>query len=399
MCEPLSEVVASARAAVAALDPAALTGTQASAFFEAGAELERLGAAIKVLVAPKIALSETWARAGHRSPEEWMARTSGTSVGQAKATVETGKRLEALSDTASALKSGALSLPQAAAVAEGAASDPDAESKLLETAAAESLKVLQDKSRRVVLDARGSVEERYTRQRKIRDFSSWTDDEGMTSGRFRLTPELGAAVITKIRREQDRIYRQAYKEGRRETPGNYAADAFAALVTGQGLIGDKSKSKGAEVVVLVSREALLRGEVDRGAGELCEVPGFGSIPVSRAKEMLADCFLKGVLVDGKKVVTVKHFGRHRPAELDTALLVRSVLEHGRVICIVEGCDHTARIQWDHAKAWARGGATAEDNLNPMCGFDNREKEAGRVIQRSDGRWVRTGRAVQTRNPP
>ena len=203
----------------------------------------------------------------------------------------------------------------------------------------------------------------------------------------------------KIRREQDRIYRQAYKEGRRETPGNYAADAFAALVTGQGLIGDKSKSKGAEVVVLVSREALLRGEVDRGAGELCEVPGFGSIPVSRAKEMLADCFLKGVLVDGKKVVTVKHFGRHRPAELDTALLVRSVLEHGRVICIVEGCDHTARIQWDHAKAWARGGATAEDNLNPMCGFDNREKEAGRVIQRSDGRWVRTGRAVQTRNPP
>lgn len=98
-------------------------------------------------------------------------------------------------------------------------------------------------------------------------------------------------------------------------------------------------------------------------------------------------------------VTVKHFGRRRPAELDTALLVRSVLESGQVVCIVERCDHTARIQWDHAKPWGRGGPTAEDNLNPMCGFDNREKEAGRVLQTAHGRWVRTGSVAQTRNPP
>ena len=328
-----------------------------------------------------------------------MARMAGTSVGQAKATVETGKRLEALPSTTSAIKSGTLSLAQAAAVTEAAAADPRSESKLLETAAAESLKVLQDKSRRVVLDSRGSLEERYARQRKLREFSSWTDDEGMTAGRFRLTPEIGAAVLNKLRREQDRIFRQAHKDGRRETPGNYAADAFAALVIGDGLIGTKSKSKGAEVVVVVSRQSLLRGDVDSEAGELCEVPGFGAVPVSVAKEMLANCFLKGVLVDGKKILTVKHFGRHRPAELDTALLARSVLGHGQVICEVEGCDHTARIQWDHAQPFARGGPTSEDNLKPMCGFDNREKEAGRVIQTSDGRWVRTGRVAQRRNPP
>ncbi|HUR49427.1 MAG TPA: hypothetical protein VMY88_07900, partial [Acidimicrobiales bacterium] len=116
-------------------------------------------------------------------------------------------------------------------------------------------------------------------------------------------------------------------------------------------------------------------------------------------EMLADCFLKGVLVDGTKVVTVKHFGRHRPAELDTALLVRSVLEDGEVICKVEGCGHTARIQWDHSQPFALGGPTAEWNLNPMCGFDNREKEAGRVVQLPDGRWVRTGGIVRNRTPP
>ena len=47
----------------------------------------------------------------------------------------------------------------------------------------------------------------------------------------------------------------------------------------------------------------------------------------------------------------------------------------------------------------RGGPTAEWNVNPMCGFDNREKEAGRVVKTGDGRWVRTGNVAQTRNPP
>ena len=397
MCNRLNEVVASARAAVASLD--ALGGGDAAKAFESLSELEKLAAAGKVLLAPKIAQSEAWARAGYRSPEEWMARTTGSSVGAAKAAVETGKKLEQLPATASVVKSGALSLAQAAAVAEAAVADPASESKLLETAAGQSLKVLQDKSRRVVLDSRGSLEERYARQRKLREFSTWIDDEGMTAGRFRLTPDVGAAVINKIAAETDRHFRKGYREGRREEPKNYAADAFAAVVTGEGLIGTKTRSKGSEVVVVVSREALLRGEVDSEAGELCEVPGFGAIAVSRAREMLADCFLKGVLVDGTKVVTVKHFGRHRPAELDTALLVRSVLSDGQVICITEGCGETARLHWDHAEPFALGGPTAEWNVNPMCGFDNRGKEAGRVVNTPDGRWVRTGAVAQTRTPP
>jgi hypothetical protein len=328
-----------------------------------------------------------------------MARTTGTSVGAAKAAVETGKKLESLPATASVVKSGALSLAQAAAVAEAAAADPLAQSKLLDTARTESLKVLQDKSRRVVLDSRGSVEERYERQRKLRSFSSWTDDEGMLAGRFRLTPDAGAAFVNRIRAEADRHYRQAYREGRRESPESYAADALVGLVTGEGLIGTKSKSKGAEVVVLVSRESLLRGEVDSEAGEICEIPGFGAIPVSRARELLADAFLKGVLVDGKRVISVKHFGRHRRAELVTALLVQAVLGQGEVRCVVELCGRTAGIQWDHRQPFARGGPTSSTNLQPMCGFDNREKEAGRVIETSDGRWVRTGVVAQTRSPP
>ena len=115
--------------------------------------------------------------------------------------------------------------------------------------------------------------------------------------------------------------------------------------------------------------------------------------------MMSDCFLKGVVYDGKQITHVRHFGRHRPAELDTALLARSILDQGQVQCVVEGCGHTARIPWDHAQPFARGGPTSQDNLNPMCGFDNRGKEAGRVVNTPDGRWVRVAAVAQTWNPP
>ena len=112
MCNRLKEVLASARAGVASIEVNSLSPAQAATAFELGAELEKLGASLKILVAPRVAQSDAWARAGHRSPEEWMARTAGTSVGVAKTTVETGKRLEELPATTSAVKSGALSLAQ-----------------------------------------------------------------------------------------------------------------------------------------------------------------------------------------------------------------------------------------------------------------------------------------------
>ncbi|MCZ7526629.1 MAG: hypothetical protein M5U14_09790 [Acidimicrobiia bacterium] len=91
-----------------------------------------------------------------------------------------------------------------------------------------------------------------------------------------------------------------------------------------------------DVVVHVSREALRRGSVE--PGELCTVQGVGPIPLERARELLDDAFLKAVLVDGTRVETVRHLGRRIPAELRTALEVRSVLADGDVVCSVEGCD-------------------------------------------------------------
>lgn len=204
--------------------------------------------------------------------------------------------------------------------------------------------------------------------------------------------------MSKIQKEADRIFRRAYKEGRRETPGNYAADAFAAILTGEGLIGGRTKSKGSEVVVLVSRESLLRGSVDPESDEMCEIAGFGAVPVSMARQMMSDSFLKGVVYDGTLVSHVEHFGRHRPAEVDTALLVQAVLSHGKVVCEVEQCDRTTGIHWDHKVPFARGGPTSSGNIHPMCGYDNRLKELGRVVERN-GRWIRLSPDAGERSPP
>ena len=252
-----------------------------------------------------------------------MARTAGTSIAVARSTVETGKRLEALPTTASAVRTGALSLGQAAAVAEAAAADAKSEARLLAAAGNDDLKGLQQKARRVVLDSRGSVEERYERQRRLRSFSHWIDDEGMTA-------------------------------------------------------------------------ALMRGEVDRDADELCEVPGFGAVPVSVAREMLPDAFLKGVVVEGTRVTHVKHFGRRRSAEIDTALLVRTLLEQGDVCCDFEGCGRKD-IEWDHTLDYAKIRETTEENLRPLCRFHHREKTAGRLIRRGR-KWVRSTELAE-RGPP
>jgi len=239
----------------------------------------------------------------------------------------------------------------------------------------------------------------------------------MVAGRFRLTPDAGSAVVKAIQREADRHYRLAYREGRRESPENYAADALVALITGEGLLG-KRASSGSEVVVVVSHAALRRGFVDPGskadaasaayadsdvhvnldAGEteFCEVAGFGAVPVSKAREMLADAFLKGVVVDGTRVTHVKHFGRHRPAEVDTALLVGSFLSHGGLRCSVEGCDRTVGLEWDHEVPFARGGPTSADNLNALCRHHHVEKGAGKVARRG-GRWVGVGASASKRS--
>jgi hypothetical protein len=400
VCQSLHQVVAAARSFVKRLEAEKLSGPELQTAYASFSELERLASAGKVLVAPRLRESADWRRNGERSAEEWMARTSGSTVAEARQVADTAEKLSGLEATAEKLRSGEISLDQAAAVAEGASVKPAAEAELLEMAATVPVRNLRDRARRIALEGRGSAEERYVRQVKLRSFSFWTDEEGMLAGRFRLTPDAGSAVVKAIGREADSRYRQAYREKRAERPENHAADAFVSLVTGDGRLGPRA-SKVTEVIVVVSHEALRRGFVAPESEELCEVVGFGAIPVSRARALLPDAFLKGVVADGTRITHVKHFGRHRPAEVDTALLTSAVLGKGRIECCVEGCGRSVGIEWDHAEPFAKGGPTSVSNLNPMCDYDNNLKERRMVVERN-GRWLRLRRtptAGSSARPP
>jgi len=68
------------------------------------------------------------------------------------------------------------------------------------------------------------------------------------------------------------------------------------------------------------------------AGEKCEIPGFGPIPVTLARQLSEDAILKVLLTKGVDVVAVAHGGHTIPAHLRSAFDVRDET------CIVPGCD-------------------------------------------------------------
>src|SRR5438034_5069171 len=116
---------------VGELDPALLAPRDAARLFEKVSRVERLVGAAKTLLAPRAAESGEWRKRGERSAAHWLARQTGTSVGQARGVLETAERVAKLPATEAALRAGELSGAQVSLVAEAAAADPASEGKLL----------------------------------------------------------------------------------------------------------------------------------------------------------------------------------------------------------------------------------------------------------------------------
>ena len=191
----------------------------------------------------------------------------------------------------------------------------------------------------------------------------------MVRGSFAFPPDVGARFVTRLETEADAEYRHAHTAGRHEPHHCLVADALARLVRGEGT----TRRGVVEGVVHVSHESLRRGSV--APGEVCMIAGFGDIPIEVARELLADAFLKGVVVDGTRVEVVRHFGRRPCAAVRTALEVRAVLQDGAVVCATPGCDRTVGIEWDHIEPHAAGGPTELANMQPLCAPHHRAKTA------------------------
>jgi hypothetical protein len=158
----------------------------------------------------------------------------------------------------------------------------------------------------------------------------------------------------------------------------YAAQALADLVAGAGGGGEESARAGsAELVLVCDLFAWRRGHTH--PGEVCHIVEGGPVPPEVAKELAQDGFVKAVLHDGINIHLVKHFGRHLPAALRTALDLGPVPEFTGRACV--DCGSRWGLEYDHVDPVAHGGPTQYANLEARCYKDHqlkteRDRKAG-----------------------
>jgi hypothetical protein len=367
------------------LAPGEVGGDAAAAAVAVLGEIERLAGAAKALLARRVADTGRWQGHGDRSPAHWLARQSGTSVGEAGAVLDATGKLDDLAATDDAFRAGRLSGPQVREITAAAAANPDAEADLLAAAATESLRELRERSR--LARAAGEDESaRHARIKASRYLRAGVVADGAFELHYRDTVDAGADLLAALHPLRDRIFRQARTQGRRHPLEAYTADAVHLLartaLTNMADGGDRHRRdnsgagdgaeraadvegpasavppRNAKIIVRIDHTALTRGHTQ--AGEICEIAGVGPVPVATVKAMMNDAFLAAVVTKGEAVANVAHLGRKVTAKQRTALEWRGLR------CAVAGCPARQFLEIDHLIDWARTHHTKLDELEWLC---------------------------------
>jgi hypothetical protein len=350
IAEDLSKVVAG-------LDPACLDGRDAARLTEVAAEGERLFGAAKALLARRATETRAWATTSRAAtPEQWLAETSGCSEGAAREVLATVQRLDALAATAEKVRSGELSLSQAAQVSVGATADPGAEQRLLRTAQRSGMRELRAEKERVVaaVDDEAEAHQRAKRERHLR---AWT--RGLaTHGTFSGPTEDVARILHTLEPLTKAHFDEARRAGARESRDAYRFDALVTAVTTTATPAGRSKKSDPTACVLVGLQPLLNGKT--GPGEVCEIPGVGPVPVAHAREVLGHGLLELVISDGIDVQTVVSPTRHVPTALKIAIALRDRA------CKIRGCDHDHALERHHTPPFEQSHRTTYRELGNLC---------------------------------
>jgi Domain of unknown function (DUF222) len=341
-------------------DPARVSAQDAASVVEDAAAIEKMAATVKSLAAARIAETELWKRDGDRSAAHQLARTTGTSIGQAKETLAAARRLQDLPETAAAARRGELSAQQVAVIADAASANPDAESRLLERSRTAGFGELRDECAR--LKANGSDME--ARRRRIRDrryLRVFNDTEGATNLHMRDNPEVIAGIMATLEPVRDELFEAARKDGRCEPLEAYAADALAELARrADGTSAGRKPSRRAKLLARVDLTRLLGRPAEGDV--VCELAGYGPVAVSAIRDLLdtEDPFLAAIVTKGKDVVGVAHLGRRANAHQQSAL------EWLYPTCAAEGCNSLAFLENDHREDWAHTHTTVFELLDRFC---------------------------------
>jgi hypothetical protein len=294
---------------------------------------------------------------------DWLARSAGSSRGQARAALGTVTALEDCPETSEAVVSGELSLAQGAEIARTEAQCPGSEGELVGLAKSASLAVLRDKARSRRLKAI-DPEELHGRQHAARELRHWIDDLGMVRLAGGLPPEVGVPIVNRLDAETDRIRKAARREGSDEPRAAHGADALVKMLAGKG----RGSTTRVDMVMVWQRPRTTAGADDEGQAHIV---GGGPIPVSAARRLAEDAYIKAVIHDGVAIHTVKHVGRYIPAELRTAVELGDPPAFEGLSCVDCGTRHG--IQRDHVDPVANGGFTTYDNMAGRC-WDCHEKK-------------------------
>jgi len=380
------------RKALDELEPRCFDGDGAARLLKLFAEAERLAAAGKAMMARRVEETNAWRRDGARSAADWLAATTGSSVGAAVGTLETARRLEKLPATAELQRQGRLSEVQVKELAAAATAKPDAEAHLLHAAQHEPVAALRRRCARIKAAAADDDAARHRRIHQERRLRHWNDPDGAFRMELRITPEAGAVILANVKPFCDEIFAEARAAGRRESTEAYAADGLVRMTEAAGRPGsdgDKASSgPRAMVHVRVDHAALVRGHVE--GDEVCEIPGVGPIPVATARAWAGDAVLKALVTKGVDVVAVVHAGRTVTAAQ------RSALEERDRTCVVPSCTVSRGLEIDHVDGWAVTRTTTLDRLARLCSWHHDQKTYfGYHLEGCAGDW----RLVPPGHPP
>jgi hypothetical protein len=371
---PLSELLPLIRSVVGEVDVGQLEVPEAAQMVEECAEIERLFAALRVVVAAGLENAAIWRREGFRSLAAWSASKTGTPVGPAAASLEMAGLLEALPALAAAFRAGRLSEVQAREIAEVASEVPDAEEQLVEAAEKLTLQGLREECQRVEAAALTDEDERHRRVHKQRRIRAWVR-KGAGHLSAVMTPDELARIMANVNAHTDGIVAGAIQGGWFESRESHSVDALVDLVLSD------TTAPGPETMlhVVVDYDALMRGHTVSGGQ--CEIPGIGPIPVTLARQMADDAILKVLLTKGADVATVAHAGYTIPSHLRSALEVRDPK------CIVPGCDCRRNLENDHRNTFNRTRVTKLEDLGRLCRWHHYQKTfLGYTYRGGPGSW-------------
>ena len=412
---------------VSELDPARLTGEDATGLYSSLVGLERLTNAGKTLLAPRIEASGIWREGGHRSAPVMLAALEGVGVGQAQNTLANGQRLEQLPGTEAALRTGSLSGPKVTELTGAGVLAPERETALLDGAGDAPLQAVRDRCRRS--RATSGADDPVARIRRIRaarHFSSWTDTEGAFCYQGRDTPDRGAAILAHLGPVATRLRRasRAGGDGDRAPERAVRADAFYALVTRRhpdtgaplgptpkplvpGPGGDPDEDPGGETAEQDTGGGIGDdpGPGTEAAPAPAPAPGLDPRAGEDARSLIdgpptcsvvvrvdLDALLRGHAEDDEccqidnlwpipvpmaRDLANDSFLRlvfHRAGDIRAVShwgrtinrALRTALFHRDTTCVVPGCGTSYGLEIDHIIPFADGGPTTLDNLALLC---------------------------------